>query len=47
MRGAWSAAERRLLLEADRWALDAGDVLRWLESAASGTAGVVRLAVET
>ncbi len=36
------------LLEADRWALDAGDVLDWLESTAAGTAGVVRLAaVET
>jgi len=34
-------------IEADRWALDAGDVLDWLESAAAGTAGVVRLAVET
>ena len=35
-------------LEADRWALDAGDVLHWLESAAAGPAGVVRLpAVET
>ena len=34
-------------LEADRWALDAGDVLDWLESAAAGTDGVVRLAVET
>ena len=34
-------------IETDRWALDAGDVLNWLESAAAGTAGVVRLAVET
>ena len=35
-------------IEADRWALDAGDVVNWLESAAAGTAaGVVRLAVET
>ena len=34
-------------IEADRWALDAGDVLNWLESAAAGTDGVVRLAVET
>ena len=34
-------------LEADRWALDAGDVLDWLESAAAGTAGVVPVAVET
>ena len=30
----------------DRWAVDAGDVLGWLESAA-GTDDVVRLAVET
>ena len=29
------------------WALDAGDVLHWLESVAAGTAGVVRLAVGT
>ena len=34
-------------IEADRWALDAGDVLDWLESAAAGTDGVVRLAVKT
>ena len=34
-------------IEADRWARDAGDVLYWLESAAAGTAGVVRLPVET
>ena len=34
-------------IEADRWTLDAGDVLNWLESAAAGTDGVVRLAVET
>ena len=34
-------------IEADRWALDVGDVLNWLESAAAGTDGVVRLAVET
>ena len=34
-------------IEADRWALDAGDVLHCLESGAAGTAGVVRLAVET
>jgi len=34
-------------IEADRWALDAGDVLDWLESVASGTAGVVRVAEET
>ena len=33
-------------IEADRWALDAGDVLHWLGSAA-GTAGVVPVAVET
>ena len=33
-------------IEADRWALDAGDVLGWLESAA-GTDDVVRLAEET
>ena len=33
-------------LEADRWALDTGDVLGWLESAA-GTDAVVRLTVET
>ena len=32
-------------LAADRWAVDAGDVLGWLESAA-GTDDVVRLAVE-
>ena len=32
-------------IEADRWALAAGDVLGWLESA-SGTDEVVRLAVE-
>ena len=32
-------------LEVDRWVLDAGDVLGWLESAA-GTDDVVRLAVE-
>ena len=34
-------------IEADRWALDASDVLDGLESAAAGTAGVVRLAEET
>ena len=34
-------------LEADRWALDASDVLHWLGSAAPGTDGVVRLALET
>ena len=34
-------------IEADRWALDAGDVLNWMESAAAGMDGVVRLAVET
>ena len=34
-------------IEADRWALAAGDVLDWLESAAAGTAGVVRVAEET
>ena len=34
-------------IEADRWALDAGDVLNWLESAAARTEGGVRLAVET
>ena len=34
-------------IEADRWALDAGDVLNWLELVAAGTDGVVRLAVET
>ena len=33
-------------IEADRWALDAGDVLDWLESAAAAPTGVVRLAVE-
>ena len=33
-------------IEADRWALDSGDVLGWLESAAAGTDDVVRLAVE-
>ena len=33
-------------IEVDRWAMDAGDVLGWLESAAAGTDGVVRLAVE-
>ena len=33
-------------IEADRWALDAGDVLGWLEQAA-GTDDVVRLVVET
>ena len=33
-------------IEADRWALDAGDVLGWLESAAA-TYDVVCLAVET
>ena len=33
-------------LEADRRALDAGDVLHWLESAAAGTDGVVPVAVE-
>ena len=33
-------------IEADRWALDIGDVLGWLESAA-GPDDVVRLAVET
>ena len=32
-------------IEADRWALDAGDVLGWLESPA-GTDDVVRLAVQ-
>ena len=32
--------------EADRWALDAGDVLGWLDSAAAGTDDVVRLVVE-
>ena len=32
-------------IEADRWVLDAGDVLGWLESAA-GTNDVVRLAME-
>ena len=31
-------------IEADRWALDSGDVLGWLQSAA-GTDEVVRLAV--
>ena len=31
-------------IEADRWALDAGVVLNWLESAAGGQDGVVRLA---
>ena len=34
-------------IEPDRRALDAGDVLNWLESAVAGPAGVVRLAVET
>ena len=34
-------------IEADRWALDAGDVLDWLGSAAAGTDGVVPVAVET
>ena len=34
-------------IEADRWALDAGDVLHWLGSAAAGTAGVVPVAVKT
>ena len=33
-------------LEMDRWVLDAGDILSWLESAA-GTDDVVPLAVET
>ena len=33
-------------LEVDRWVLDAGDILGWLESAA-GTDDVVPLAVET
>ena len=33
-------------IEADRWVLDAGDVLGWLEQAA-GTDDVVRLVVET
>ncbi len=33
-------------IEADRWALDSGAVLGWLESAAAGTDDVVRLAVE-
>ena len=33
-------------IEADRWALDAGDVLGWLDSAAAGTDDVVRLVVE-
>ena len=33
-------------IEADRWALDSGDVRGWLESAAAGTDDVVRLAVE-
>ena len=33
-------------IEADRWALDSGVVLGWLESAAAGTDDVVRLAVE-
>ena len=33
-------------IAADRWALDAGEVLGWLESAAAGTDEVVRLAVE-
>ena len=33
------------LIEADRWALDAGDVRRWLELAA-GTDEVVRMAVD-
>ena len=34
-------------IEANRWALEAGDVLDWLESAASGADGVVRVAEET
>lgn len=33
-------------IEADHWALDAGDILGWLESEAAGTDGVVRLLVE-
>ena len=33
-------------IEVDRWALDTGEVLGWLESAAGGTDEVVRLAVE-
>ena len=33
-------------IEADRWALDAGDVFGWLKFA-SGTDDAVRLAVET
>ena len=32
-------------IEAARWALDAGDVLGWLDSAAAGTDDVVRLVV--
>ena len=40
----WSVTAQ---IEADRWALDARDVLNWLESAAARTNGVVRLAVET
>ena len=38
----WSVIEP---IEADRWVLDAGDVLGWFESAA-GTNDVVRLAEE-
>ena len=33
-------------ISADRWPLDAGDVLDWLESAEEGTDDVVRLAVK-
>lgn len=33
-------------IEADRWVLDAGDVVSWLESVPAGTDEVVRLSVE-
>ena len=33
-------------IEADRWVVDAGDVLGWLDSAAAGTDDVVRLVEE-